>query len=164
MLPLEHSAKLSTCIKLPLVIKIVFFVLFELPLKTDFPVSKLPLLEAPSCTHMRICVYVGTSLLTLLHSNAGRKTCFHHLGWTRDCQSLTGSWYICKTAMLVLWRQPGKPKVILSVTWVKYDSTFLSLLTRNIQKLDFQSVFRKYPIGPFTFSHRQSETLFLHGG
>ena len=63
MLPLEHSAKLSTCIKLPLVIKIVFLSFFELPLKTDFPVSKIPLLEAPSCTHMRICVCVGTSLL-----------------------------------------------------------------------------------------------------
>ena len=40
MLPLEHSAILSTFIKLPFVIKIIVLSIFEWPLKTDFAVYK----------------------------------------------------------------------------------------------------------------------------
>ena len=39
MLPLEHSAILSTFIKLPFVIKIFVLFIFELPLKTGFTVT-----------------------------------------------------------------------------------------------------------------------------
>ena len=38
MLPLEHSAILSTFIKLPFVIKIFVLSIFELPVKTGFTV------------------------------------------------------------------------------------------------------------------------------
>ena len=55
-----HVAILSTFIKLPVVIKIVFC-LFEWPLKSGFNVTKKKtILAARRCTHMRICVHVGT--------------------------------------------------------------------------------------------------------
>ena len=61
MLQGEHSAILPTCIKPPFVIE-MFFVYFECPLKTGFTVAKTPILAASRCSHMRICVYVGTPL------------------------------------------------------------------------------------------------------
>ena len=39
MLPLEHSAIFLTCIKLPFVIKIFVFSIFERPLNTGFTVN-----------------------------------------------------------------------------------------------------------------------------
>ena len=60
----EHSAILSTFIKLTFVIKIVFFCLFfEWPIKTGFAVTENPILAASSCTHMLIRVQVGTPLV-----------------------------------------------------------------------------------------------------
>ena len=45
---MEHSVILSNFIKLPFVIKIVFFVFFEWPLKTVFAVTENPILAAGS--------------------------------------------------------------------------------------------------------------------
>ena len=44
MLPLEHSAMLLTCIKLKLVLKTLFGLLFEWLLKTGFTVISLNIL------------------------------------------------------------------------------------------------------------------------
>ena len=60
----EHSAILSNFIKLPFVVKIGFLSIFEWPLKSGFTVTKIPILATSSCTHMRICVHVGTTLVT----------------------------------------------------------------------------------------------------
>ena len=56
---------LSTFINLTFVIKIVRFCLFKWPLKTCFYVVKTPILAASSCTHMRICVHIGTPLVSV---------------------------------------------------------------------------------------------------
>ena len=37
--------------------------IFEWPYETGFAVTENPILAAPSCTHIRICVHVGTSLI-----------------------------------------------------------------------------------------------------
>ena len=55
MLPLEHSAILSTLIKLPFVIKIFVLSFFEWPLKTGFNVlhKQVLLLYYPDCDNKR---------------------------------------------------------------------------------------------------------------
>ena len=73
MLQGEHSAILSTFIKLPFVIKIVLS-FFEWPLKAGFAVTENPILAESSCTHMRICVHEGTPMLS--HETLVRTTYF----------------------------------------------------------------------------------------
>ena len=54
-----------------------FLSIFEWPLKTGFAVSKNPILAASSCTHMRICVHVGTPLtVNLIEVHVG--TCIRY--------------------------------------------------------------------------------------
>ena len=50
-LPLNYQLSLSS-----------FLSIFDWSLKTDFTVTKTPILAASSCTHMRICVHVGTPM------------------------------------------------------------------------------------------------------
>ena len=75
MVEWEHSAILSTFIKLPFVIKVVFLSVFEWLLRTcGFAVTENPILEASSCTHMHICVHVGTPLAVIVQSKKTNKT------------------------------------------------------------------------------------------
>ena len=60
MLQWENSAIISTFIMLYLSLRSFLFI-FEWPLKTGFTVTKT-ILAASSCTHMGICVHIGTPL------------------------------------------------------------------------------------------------------
>ena len=61
----EHSAILSTFIKLTFVNKIVSFLsVFEWLVQTGFTViENYPILAVSSCRHMLICIHVGTPLV-----------------------------------------------------------------------------------------------------
>ena len=63
MLQGEHSAIVSTFIKLALVIKIVFCLCLSDRLRQVL-LLLITILVASSCTHMRICVHEGTPLKT----------------------------------------------------------------------------------------------------
>ena len=74
MLQGEHFAILSTCIKLPFVIKI-FFSIFEWSLMTGFTV------EIKACEIITFCYYLGgqTTIVTLnLHSHTMTHQQHHH--------------------------------------------------------------------------------------
>ena len=64
MLQGEHSAILSTFIKLPFFIKIFFLSILSGPYKTGFAITENLIPAASSCTHMRICVHIGMPLAT----------------------------------------------------------------------------------------------------
>ena len=67
MLQGEHSAILSTFIKLAFVIKIIFLSsIFEWRLKTGFAVTENGILSVSFCMHMRILVHVGTPLFFIV--------------------------------------------------------------------------------------------------
>ena len=53
-------------LKLSFVIKIGFLSIFEWPLETGLAVTENPILETSSCTHMCICVHVGTPCISLI--------------------------------------------------------------------------------------------------
>ena len=53
---------LLTSLSYHLSLRLSFLSIFEWPLKTDFTVTKKPILTASSCTHMCICINVGTPL------------------------------------------------------------------------------------------------------
>ena len=64
MLPLEHSAILSTFIKLPVVIKTFVLSIFELPFYTGLLYSLAEL-----CTSVHLCVNFRLDLTVLYHKN-----------------------------------------------------------------------------------------------
>ena len=74
MLQGEHSAILSTCIKLPFVMKICVLSIFEWPLKTGFTVFKPG--NHPSKNQFSLCIHWVTkiSLLPYAHSKDSDQT------------------------------------------------------------------------------------------